>query len=125
MELTLDVHKHPEATVVVAEGEIDLATTGDVRDTIGELIVDGDVHLVVDLQKVSFLDSTGLGAFIGARRRAHAFKGSFSLVCTNESRMKIFRITRLDRVLDFYETQEAALAAAAEHREAALAATGD
>ena len=125
MELQLEVDKRPEATVVVAIGEIDLATTGELRDTIGELIVDGNVHLVVDLQQVGFLDSTGLGAFIGARRRAHAFKGSLGLVCTRESLLKIFRITGLDRVFDFYETQDEALAAAVRNREANLSASVD
>ena len=41
-----------------------------------------------------FIESTGLGALIGGRRRAHALKGSLSLVCNEDQVLKIFRITR-------------------------------
>jgi anti-sigma B factor antagonist len=72
--------------------------------------VAGDVNLVVDLLKVDFIESTGLGALIGGRRRAHALKGSLSLVCTEDQMLKIFRITGLDKVFAIHDTVEQATA---------------
>jgi len=64
----------------------------------------------VDLSRVEFLDSTGLGVLVGALKRLRAVNGTFKLVCAHE-RLKIFRITALDRVFELYDTVEAATAA--------------
>ena len=82
MLLEVDVQNHGEHTVVTARGEVDYATSPLLRDPINDLVVDGRIHLVLDFSEVSFLDSTGLGALIGARRRVHTFKGSLALVFT-------------------------------------------
>jgi anti-sigma B factor antagonist len=75
-------------------------------------VVGGDVDLVVDLTGVTFLDSTGLGALIGARRKTHAFKGSFALVCNDDQLLRLFQITGLDKVFEIHDSQDAALPAA-------------
>ena len=113
MQLDLEVHQEGPLRIVTARGEIDLATVSTFRDTLNDLILDGSVDLVVDLDGVTFLDSSGLGVLIGARRRIHAFKGSFAIVCTDGAPMQVFRITGLDKVFTFYSTQAEALQLAA------------
>lgn len=97
--------------VVTPRGEIDLATSGQFKSTLDELVVAGHVHLVVDLSEVAFLDSTGLGALIGARRKTHAFKGSFSIVCADEQLLRVFEITGLDKVFAMHTTLDDAVPA--------------
>ena len=109
-DLTLDVTTHGDQTVVALGGEIDLATHGDLRATLNDLIVGGAVNLVLDLSEVTFLDSTGIGALIGTRRRVHAFQGSLVVVCPDEAILKIFTITGLEKVFDIRPTLESALA---------------
>lgn len=87
--------------VVSPAGEIDVATYRKLREVINELLTVGHVHLVVDLSNTDFVDSTGLGALIGARRRAHALKGSLAIRCDNPKIMKVFTMTGLDRVFVF------------------------
>ena len=108
MHLQIDVTRVAGHTVVSPQGEIDFATGPQLKDAITELLVAGEVHLVIDLLAVDFIESTGLGALIGGRRRAHALKGSLVLVCTEQQMLKIFRITGLDKVFRIYETVEAA-----------------
>ena len=60
--------------------------------------------------ELDFIESTGLGALIGGRRRAHALKGSLSLVCNEDQVLKIFRITGLDKVFTIYKTVDEAVA---------------
>lgn len=108
-ELGLAVSTQSARTVVTVSGEIDLATQGQLRALLIDLIVSGQVDLVLDLSDVSFVDSTGLGALIGTRRRVHAFQGSLVLVIPNESVMKVFTITGLEKVFDIHDTLEAAL----------------
>ena len=98
MHLQIDVTRVSGHTVVSPQGEIDFATGPQLKDAITELLVAGEVHLVIDLLAVDFIESTGLGALIGGRRRAHALRGSLVLVCTEQQMLKIFRITGLDKV---------------------------
>jgi anti-sigma B factor antagonist len=108
MQLQIDVTRRHGYTILSPQGEIDFATGPQLKDAITERLVAGDVNLVMDLQAVDFIESTGLGALIGGRRRAHALKGSLRLVCTEEQLLKIFRITGLDKVFAIYDSVERA-----------------
>ena len=110
MHLQIDVERRQGYTILSPQGEIDFATGPQLKDAITGLLVAGEVHLVVDLLGVSFLESTGLGALIGGRRRAQALKGSLTLVCTEEQMLKIFRITGLDKVFSIYDSVDEATA---------------
>ncbi len=108
MQLQIDVTQRHGYTILSPQGEIDFATGPQLKDAINERLIAGDVNLVMDLQAVDFIESTGLGALIGGRRRAHALKGSLRLVCTAEQLLKIFRITGLDKVFAIYDSVEQA-----------------
>jgi len=108
MQLQIDVTQRHGYTILSPQGEIDFATGPQLKDAINERLIAGDVNLVMDLQAVDFIESTGLGALIGGRRRAHALKGSLRLVCTEEQLLKIFRITGLDKVFAIYDSVERA-----------------
>ena len=60
------------------------------REQLIELVSDGSYHIVVDLEKVDFLDSTGLGVLVGGLKRVRNHDGSLQLVCTQEKIVKIF-----------------------------------
>jgi anti-sigma B factor antagonist len=109
MHLQIDVTRREGFTILSPQGEIDFATGPQLKDAITELLVAGEVDLVVDLLAVDFIESTGLGALIGGRRRAHALKGSLVLVCTEDQMLKIFRITGLDKVFQIHDTVDAAV----------------
>jgi anti-sigma B factor antagonist len=98
MQLEIETRAERGFHVVVPRGELDLVTQSQLKQAIDDLVVAGHVDIVVDLDETTFLDSTGLGALIGARRKTHAFKGSFSIVCSNERILRLFRITSLDKV---------------------------
>jgi anti-sigma B factor antagonist len=110
-DLGLTVTTRDDRTVVSVSGEIDLATQGVLRAQLNELVVAGKVDIVIDLSEVDFVDSTGLGALIGTRRRVHAFHGSLTLVIPNEAVMKVFTITGLEKVFDIYPDLDAAFEA--------------
>jgi anti-sigma B factor antagonist len=108
MHLTIDVARRHGYTILSPQGEIDFATGPRLKEAISGALVAGDVHLVIDLLAVDFIESTGLGALIGGRRRAHALKGSLRLVCTEQQMLKIFRITGLDKVFAIYDSVDEA-----------------
>ena len=96
------------ATLVRCVGEIDLATVSGLRDRLARLQVDGPPHLVIDLTGVTFIDSLGLGALIGAHKRARVLRGSFVVVPSAVAR-RVLVATALDRVFDLRDSVEAAL----------------
>lgn len=107
MELEIEVRAEPGRHVVIPRGELDLVSQNQLREVINDLVVNGHVDIVVDLDETTFLDSTGLGALIGARRKTHAFMGSFAIVCSNERLLRLFRITSLDKVFTIHSADSA------------------
>ena len=111
MELGIDVHKVDAWAVVDVKGEIDVYTAPKLREKLIELVSEGSHDLVVNLESVDFLDSTGLGVLVGALKRVKAHDGSLSLVCTQDKILKIFKITGLTKVFPIHESVEQATSA--------------
>jgi anti-sigma B factor antagonist len=99
MYLEIDVCRHDAFTVLRPRGDIDVATAARLKEAVTEVLLAGDLDVMVDLENVDFIDSTGLGALVGGRRRALALNGSFGLVCAEAHLLKVFRLTGLDKVL--------------------------
>ena len=106
MDLRIETHLEHGYTVVTPHGEIDLSTVETFREELNELIIQGRVHLLVDFDETTFLDSLAVGALIGARRKAQAFNGSVGIVCNRQRLLKHFRVTQLDRIFFITQTVE-------------------
>jgi len=102
-----------DAYVVELAGEIDVYTSPKVKDAITELIDQGHYNLVINLEKVRYIDSTGLGVLIGGLKRVREHGGSVSLVCTNPQIKKIFDITGLVKIFGIFDTESNAMKALA------------
>ena len=110
MDLTLSTSEVGGATIIAVGGEIDVYTAPKLRDKITELVAAGTYHIVVDMEAVEFLDSTGLGVLVGGLKKVRAHDGSLELICTQDRLLKIFRITGLAKVFVIHESAEDALA---------------
>jgi anti-sigma B factor antagonist len=109
VDLSLETREAGDRTVVAVSGEIDVYTAPRLRDQISELVASGSYHLVIDMEKVDFLDSTGLGVLVGGLKKVRAHEGSMELICNQERLLKIFRITGLAKVFTIHESEDAAL----------------
>jgi anti-sigma B factor antagonist len=116
VDLKLGHYDKDGIEVIDVQGEIDMYTAPRLRELLIDLISKGSYQLVVNLDKVGFLDSTGLGVLVGGLRRVRAHDGSLDLVCTREPILKIFRITGLTEVFGIYQTVDQAIAARKGHR---------
>src|SRR5256885_3348772 len=110
MELSLSTRTVAGHRVLEVGGEIDVYTAPQLRERLISLVEGGDRHVIVDLARVEFLDSTGLGVLVGALKRLRGVDGELSLVCAQERLLKIFRITGLDREFTLYDPVAAATA---------------
>ncbi|MFH1454219.1 MAG: STAS domain-containing protein [Armatimonadota bacterium] len=95
--------------LVEIDGEIDVYTSPKVKEAINELIEKGTYFLVVNLEGVRYIDSTGLGVLIGALKKVREHDGNISLVCTNPQIKKIFNITGLVKIFGISKSVDEAL----------------
>ncbi|MDP9073059.1 MAG: STAS domain-containing protein [Actinomycetota bacterium] len=104
-QLGLEVDdSRPDRTVVSITGEIDLSTAPLFRDRLVELANGGSRHVVVDLESVDFIDSTGLGVLVASLTRMRKNGGDMSLVCSQPRILRVFEITGLTKVFTIYRS---------------------
>ena len=111
VELKLGHYSKDGIEVVEVEGEIDIYTAPRLRELLIDLAGKNSYQLVINLDKVGFLDSSGLGVLVGSLNRVRAHDGSLDLVCTQERILKIFKITGLTKVFGIHQTVDQAIAA--------------
>ena len=106
----LSVTVRNERGVVIAEvaGEIDISTAAQLRERLFELADSGGT-LIVDLNRVTFIDSAGLGALVGTARRAAVHGGSLHAVCSRPQTRKLLWLTGVDRRIPLAATVDGAL----------------
>ncbi len=102
VDLGLEVEERGDVAVLAVSGEVDVATVPRLREQLHALVASGTPRIVVNLDAVDFLDSTGLGVLVGALKRVKAHDGSLSLVCTQDKILKIFKITGLTKVFPIH-----------------------
>src|SRR5580658_1875537 len=114
----LDITVRGERGVVIAAvaGDVDISTVAQLRECLFELADSGET-LIVDLNRVAFIDSAGLGALVGAARRAVAHGGSLHAVCAQPPTRRLLWVPGVDRRIPLAATVEGALMLAA-HRDA-------
>jgi anti-sigma B factor antagonist len=110
--LELEIDHKADWQVLTVRGEVDVTTTPRVRAQLISLLSEGRPQLVVDLEGVDFLDSSGLGALVAALKLARSRSGELRIVCEHQrSVRKVLEVTGLERVLERYDTVDAAVAA--------------
>lgn len=110
-ELSIDIKSERQGNAMIfrLRGSLDIATSPTARAALIEAANEGKNDIIVDLSQVEFLDSTGLGALIGAHRRALEKGGRIRLVTPDGQIARLLHITGLVRVLAVYHTLEGAL----------------
>jgi anti-sigma B factor antagonist len=98
VELSLNVRRVGERSVLDVVGEVDVYSAPELRERLSEQLNASEPSLIVNLTDVTFLDSTGIGTLVAGLNRAVKFGGTLTLVCDHDRILKLFRITGLDSV---------------------------
>jgi anti-sigma B factor antagonist len=102
-----------DTAVIALEGEVDIYSAPQFKEALLAGIEDGATTIIVDLGRVTFIDSTALGVLVSGAKRVRPKNGRLDIVCTDENITRIFEITGLDRIFGIYRTRDEALRAAA------------
>jgi anti-sigma B factor antagonist len=108
MELLLSARPGRGCTVLEARGELDMATSPQLREGLQRLVDAGDHHVVVDLAGVEFMDSSGLGALVVMFKALRDVGGRLSLAAAQPAVHSVLTVTSVDRVIHVYDSVQAA-----------------
>jgi len=106
----IDVTKEGDVVVVTVEGDLDSSSAPDLRARFEELIEQRENQYVIDLTGVPFMDSSGIAALVNLFKRVRIGAGDVKLCGFQEEIEKVFKLTRLDRVFDIFDTRAEAVA---------------
>ncbi|MCE5199181.1 MAG: STAS domain-containing protein [Armatimonadota bacterium] len=109
MDLQINVRKNGTTRVIDLTGEVDAYTSARFREVMLELIEEGGQNLVINMSKVEYIDSSGLGALVGGLKRVSERKGRIVIVCDQPQVSKVFEITGLEKVFPIYGNEADAL----------------
>lgn len=116
MELQIKTQTLEEATLLEVAGELEIYTAPRLQEQIEAQLSQGQKTLIVNLEQVEFIDSTGLAVLNAARVRLRDRGGRLLLVCNKERVLRPFEISGLAQLFSIYPTLEAVLAALAERK---------
>ncbi len=106
------IHPIRDVTVVTVNDSsvLDTLQVQQVGDELYNLVDNKAVRkMVLDFGKVQFLSSSALGVLITLRKKAEAIKARIIICGMRPELMKVFKITRLDKMFEFKDTEEQAL----------------
>ena len=86
----------------IKDERIDAHNSVQLKDHILQMIERGDKHIIVQLEQVRFIDSSGLGALLSGFKHAEAKSGTLSLSNVQNQVLSMFELTRLNRVFEIY-----------------------
>jgi len=98
-----------QTSVLSVEGELDLASAPKLKWALADVLDAGARQLVVDLSRVTFIDSTALGVLVGVHRSLGSGM-RMGIACSHPDVLNIFELTGLDATFDMFSTFDDALA---------------
>ena len=107
--MQINVTKENGIVIVAVEGEVDVETSPQLRERFDKHLAEGEHSYVIDMARVEFMDSSGLAAFVRLFKRVRIGKGDVRLCGLRPEVLKIFELTRLNRVFDIFETRDEAV----------------
>jgi anti-sigma B factor antagonist len=93
----------------VHEERIDAHNSGELKAYLLHLIEQGQTQIIVQLEEVRFIDSSGLGALLSGHKNAITKSGKLALALVQKQVLSMFELTRLNRVFEIYADLNEAL----------------
>ncbi len=110
--MSLDVESRQTesgVTVLAPSGRLDVVGAPALKEAVSEAMKNGNPRLVIDMEGVTFVDSSGLGSVVSALKQVRTSKGDLRLAAPNQQVRVVLELTTLDRVFPYFATVEEAL----------------
>jgi anti-sigma B factor antagonist len=103
------VRREGDASVVEVKGEVDMHSSPDLHVLLRRVCEDRPAKIVVDLSRVEYMDSSGIGTLVEIFRRVKGFRGDMVLVSLQPRVRGVFEITKLDKFFTIRDSVAEAL----------------
>lgn len=100
MNITINKQQNDKGILVLVGGEIDAFTAPKLREEILPLAEGENKSVIVNLKDVSYLDSTGLGVFVGLFKQLKQNDGELRLIELSDRLVRLFEITGLSNIMN-------------------------
>jgi anti-sigma B factor antagonist len=104
IDIKIDTRSVGDWTVVDVEGEVDVFTAPKLREAIIGLLSDGKERIIVNLEGVAFMDSTGLGVLVGGLKRVKERNGELAIAGAQGTVLRVLNVTGLHAVFPLHES---------------------
>ena len=98
MALQILKEENNDEIIIKPVGEVDIYTSPDLKETLTEIINQSNVNMVIDGEKLEYIDSTGLGVLIGALKKIKEKERNITITNIKPNIKKLFDITGLNKV---------------------------
>jgi len=106
----ISTRRSATATVIDVVGDIDLSNSSDIRKLVLETVKRAP-RVIINLEKVKYIDSSGLATLVEGLKESQTLKNRFILVGLSTPARELLELTRLIKVFEVYENEEQALRA--------------
>lgn len=97
--------------VLTLDGKLNMVSAPHLREEVHSCVTAGNNHVAVDLKKVDFIDSSGLGALINGLKATRQAGGDLRIASPTEQVKMVLELTNIDKVLRAYDDAETAFSA--------------
>jgi anti-anti-sigma factor len=87
-----------DAWIIVVRGELDVDSSGDLREALARADDEGASWFLVDLEETTFMDPFALGILVGAAKKARARQGGLRIVSPSQAAARLLHVKQMDRV---------------------------
>jgi anti-sigma B factor antagonist len=105
MALEIEEHQLEGVTVLALKGRITVGEVTPVREKITQLVAAGRNQIVLDLQHVDYIDSTGLGNLVISYTQVKNAGGALKLVNLNKRNVELLALTRLHTIFEVFAAE--------------------
>ncbi|MEA3560737.1 MAG: STAS domain-containing protein [Candidatus Omnitrophota bacterium] len=107
--MELAIREKNNVKIMDLKGEVDLYSSPAIRKEFDGLIKKKERAILINLEKVSYIDSSGLATFIEAMQKISKYKGKLRLTGLRQSIKNVFEVARLDGVFSIFDNEAGAL----------------
>ena len=103
----MEITKRETGEIVILDisGEIDLYNAPEIKDTINQLIEEQKYNVIINLEKVSYIDSSGIGALISSLSSLKKYQGGLKIINVYASVRKVFELTKLTSFFEIFDAE--------------------
>ena len=107
----MDITTRSKGEVVILDisGEIELYNAPEIKDIINKLIEERKYNVIINLEKVSYIDSSGIGALISSLSNLKKYQGGLKIINVYASVRKVFELTKLTSFFEIFDAEEDAI----------------